>query len=118
MDICISQSALGENNLPHENHDKNPKIRASQYHKYPKCNHHCYECDLLLNMSKILVHLEPTLILQLFFFPKMKLISFHWLFSPTNPALGQLKKFSHLWTMLRGIMLWCIWLEHNDLAFN
>jgi len=31
---------------------------------------------------------------------------------------NNLKNFSYLWSLLRGVVLWCIWIERNDLVFN
>jgi hypothetical protein len=71
--------------LPCKNHDKNPKILASEHHKYSKCYHHHCKCNLSSKISRILVHLQPTLILQFYFFSKINLTSFHWLPTPTRP---------------------------------
>jgi len=31
---------------------------------------------------------------------------------------NKVKKFSSLWTLLRGVTMWAIWNERNDLIFN
>jgi hypothetical protein len=37
----------------------------------------------------------------------------------TNKRLpNNLKNFSYLWSLLWGVVLWCIWIERNDLVFN
>jgi hypothetical protein len=37
----------------------------------------------------------------------------------TNKRLpNNLKNFSYLWSLLWGVVLWCIGIERNDLVFN